>query len=91
MTNKISRIQKSKMAAAAILKIRKIAISLQWNDRLSQNFAQLWCHVISKIRMEPGVLHSIAVIVHASAQLLVEINFKQVALLWQRDRATARQ
>jgi len=28
--------------------------------------------------MEPGVLHSIAVIVHASVQLLVEINFKKV-------------
>jgi len=30
-----------------------------------------------KIRMEPGVLRSIAVIVHASVQLLVEINFKK--------------
>ena len=27
--------------------------------------------------MEPGVLHSIAVIVHASVQLLVEINLKK--------------
>jgi len=30
--SKIWRFQKSKMAATAILKIRKIAISLQWND-----------------------------------------------------------
>ena len=29
----------------------------------------IWCHVISKIRMELGVLH-IAVIAHASVQVL---------------------
>ena len=34
--NKISRFQKSKMAAAAILKIQKIAISPQRNDRCDQ-------------------------------------------------------
>ena len=37
ITNKISRFQKSKMAAAAILKIRKIAISPQWSDQFWQN------------------------------------------------------
>ena len=31
-------------------------------------------HVISKIRMEAGVLHSIAVIAHASVQVLGKIN-----------------
>jgi len=36
--NKISRFQKSKMAAAAILKIWKIAISLQRND----SFDEIW-------------------------------------------------
>jgi len=33
IANKISGFQKSKMAAAANYKIRKIAISLQWNYR----------------------------------------------------------
>jgi len=42
ISNKISRFQKSKMAATAILKIRKIAISLQRNDRFWQNLTQ-WC------------------------------------------------
>jgi len=31
-------------------------------------------HVISKIRLEPRVLHDIAVIAHASVLVLVEIN-----------------
>ena len=31
--------------------------------------------------MEPGVLHSIAAIAHASVQLLVEINFKKVKVI----------
>jgi len=30
--------------------------------------------------MVPGVLHGIVVIVHASVQLLVEMNFKKVSL-----------
>ena len=42
VTNKISRFQKSKMATAAILKIRKIAISPRWNERFWRNLVQ-WC------------------------------------------------
>jgi len=42
ITNKISRFQKSKTAEAAILKIRKIAISPQRNDRFWRNLAQLF-------------------------------------------------
>jgi len=41
INNKILRFQKSKMAAAAILKILKNAISLQRNDWLWRNLAQL--------------------------------------------------
>ena len=41
ITNKISWFQKSKMAAAAILKIRKIAISPQRNDQFWRNLVQL--------------------------------------------------
>ena len=42
LANKISRFQKSNMAAAAILKIWKIAISPKRNDRFWRNFVQ-WC------------------------------------------------
>jgi len=42
ISDKISRFQKFKMAAAAILKIRKIAISPQRNDRFLRNLVK-WC------------------------------------------------
>jgi len=41
IANKILRFQKSKMAAVAILKIRKIA-TLQWNDQFWRNLVK-WC------------------------------------------------
>jgi len=42
-SNKILQFQISKMAAAAILKIRKITIYLQWNYQFLRNLAQ-WCN-----------------------------------------------
>jgi len=46
ITNKISRFQKSKMAAAAILEIRKIEISPQPNDRFWRHLARWWVYML---------------------------------------------
>jgi len=49
IANKISRFQQSKMATAVILKIRKIAISPQWNHRFLRHLAWWWVWVFQTL------------------------------------------